>query len=232
MKKLALVSGEYPELAESLEQNGITPIKTLFDSRLPDPVGFHPDMQACVLKNNIFVLKDSPLYSKLLAYGLPVKETEARPQKEYPGDVLCNGFVWRGRLVGNPKTLDAGIRKAAHDQGLEILAVRQGYASCSVAVIDDRAAVTADAGMARCLESAGFEVLRIRPGFIALPGYDTGFFGGCCGKLAPDVFAVFGRLDRHPDGGLIRGFVESRGVAVWELANCALTDVGGILVLD
>ncbi len=229
--KLALVSGESPELAENLRKKGITPIETLFDSRLPSPVGFHPDMQACLLGNEIFVLKGSPLRDKLAAYGLSVKETEALPQKEYPGDVLCNGFVWGGWLVGNPKTLDMRIQEAALEQGLQMLPVRQGYASCSVARIDDKAAITADLGMARRLESCGFEVLCIRPGFIALPGYDTGFLGGCCGKVAPDVLVVFGRLSSHPDGPTIKKFIESRGVSVWELTENVLTDVGGIMAL-
>jgi len=229
--KLALVSGEYPELAENLRQKGITPIETLFDFRLPSPVGFHPDMQVCILGDEIFVLEGGPLRDKLAAYGLSVKETEIPPQKEYPRDVLCNGFVWGGWLVANPKTLDVRIQDSAREQGLRTLPVRQGYASCSVARVDDKAAVTADLGMARCLESCGFEVLRIRPGFITLPGYDTGFFGGCCGKVAPDVLAVSGRLDSHPDGEAIRDFVESRGVSVWELTANELTDVGGILAL-
>ncbi len=229
--KLALVSGEYPELAENLRQRGITPIETLFDPRLPSPVGFHPDMQACLLRDELFVLKGSPLRDRLAAYGLCVNETEALPQKEYPRDVLCNGFVWGGWLVGNPKTLDIRIRKAALEQGLQMLPVRQGYTSCSAARIDGKAAVTADLGLARRLESCGFEVLCIRPGFIALPGYDTGFFGGCCGKVAPDVLAVSGRLSSHPDGCVIKEFIESRGVSIWELTGNVLTDVGGILPL-
>lgn len=229
--RLALVSGEFPWLAEKLSRRGITPIKTLFDPRLPGPVGYHPDMQACLLKGRVFVLKASPLRDKLSSYGLAAVETEAVPQGRYPGDVLCNGFAWGGWFVGNPKTLDVRIQKAAREYGMKMLPVRQGYASCAAARIDGGAAVTADSGMARRLESAGFEVLRIRPGHIALPGYDTGFFGGCCGKLAPNVLAVTGRLSGHPDGKMIKSFVEGRGVSIWELTDGPLLDVGGILPL-
>lgn len=229
--KLVLVSREYPEQAESLKRRGITPIKTLFDSRLPTPTAYHPDMQVCLLEKEIYVLRQSPLRDRLISWNLTIRETRLQPRKEYPGDVLCNGFVWNGWLVGNPRTLDSHIQQASVRQDLQMLAVRQGYASCSVALIDEKAAVTADEGMARQLEKHDFTVLRIRPGFIVLPGYDTGFIGGCCGKLAPDILAVSGRLDSHPDGGIIRKFVKSRGVNILELTQNALTDVGGILPL-
>lgn len=228
---VVLVSGEYPALAEVLAKWGFTPVETLFDFRLPGPVAYHPDMQACVMGREIFVLRDSPLKAKLAGYGLSVRETEKQPQKRYPGDVLCNGFVWGPWLVANPRTLDLGILEAARALGLGMLRVRQGYAGCSVARVDGNAAITADLGMAKCLERAGFRVLRIRPGFISLPGYDTGFIGGCCAKLAPDILTVSGRLDSHPDGKRMKDFVESCGVSIWEMTDMSLTDVGGILRL-
>lgn len=228
---VVLVSGEYPALAEALVKRGFTPVETLFDFRLPDPVAYHPDMQACVIGREIFVLRDSPLKDKLADYGLLVRETEKQPQKRYPGDVLCNGFAWGPWLVANPQTLDLGILKAARALGLGLLRVRQGYAGCSVARVNGNAAITADLGMAKCLEGAGFRVLRIRPGFISLPGYDTGFIGGCCAKLSPELLAVSGRLDSHPDGKRMKDFVESCGVSIWEMTDMALTDVGGILRL-
>lgn len=229
--KTALISGEYPELAERLKRLGITPVETLFDKRLPSPISYHPDMQACPLGDEIILLRDTPSRDKLAAWGLPIKETDGLPKPVYPHDVLCNGFAWNKLLVGNPKTLDAAVLGSARRQGLEILPVRQGYAACSAAVLDRMSAITADVGMAKRLELAGFETLRIRPGFIALPGYDTGFIGGCCGLLAPDLLAVSGRLDSHPDGDKIRVFVHSRRVSIVELTQGPLLDIGGIVPL-
>ena len=77
----------------------------------------------------------------------------------------------------------------------------------------------------------GFAVLLIRPGHIALPGYDTGFIGGCCGKLAPDELAFAGALSSRPDGERMREFLHSRCVAPVELREGPLVDVGGILPL-
>ena len=227
--KLALVSGEFPAIGEGLKQLGVTPVETSSDPRLPVPVAHHPDMQACLLPDGPFVLRGSPLQSKLAAYGCQASETVACPEAKYPKDVLCNGFVWGNCLVGNPHTLDTGIQRAAQLQGLEMLAVRQGYAACSVALVDATSAITADIGMAKQLESHGFSILRIRTGFIRLPGYDTGFIGGCCGKLAPGLLAVSGSIGCHPDGEAIQRFVECRGVSIIELSQGPLIDIGGIL---
>ena len=85
--------------------------------------------------------------------------------------------------------------------------------------------------MFQALRTKGFAVLLIRPGHIALPGYDTGFIGGCCGKLAPDKLAFAGALSSHPDGERMREFLHSRCVAPVELRESPLVDVGGILPL-
>ena len=64
-----------------------------------------------------------------------------------------------------------------------------------------------------------------------MPGYDTGFIGGCSGKLAPDKMAFAGQLSSHPDGELIRAFILDCGISVTELKKGPLLDVGGILPL-
>ena len=74
-------------------------------------------------------------------------------------------------------------------------------------------------------------MLLIQPGHIQLPGYDTGFLGGCCGKLAADKLAFTGQLDLHPDGQRIQSFLEQRGVTAVELTTGPLIDVGGIVPL-
>lgn len=230
--KLVLVSGEYPFLADRLKKQGIEVITTEPDRRLPGPVRFHPDMQACLLsKECMFVLSGSPLKGKLNSWGISALETSAEPACGYPGDVLCNAFVLGGFLVGNSRYIDSEIREAAKKAGLKELAVRQGYASCSAAVVNERSAITADEGIAAALEGQGLDVLRIRQGFIKLPGYDTGLIGGCCGLLAPDILGVTGRLSSHPDGLRIRGFLKARGISVFELNDGELLDIGGIVPL-
>lgn len=229
--RLVLVSGEYPELTESLGRLGIETVVTAPDNRLPPPVQWHPDMQACVIGSGITVLNGSALLSSLERYGISAGETFSMPEPAYPKDVLCNFLSWGRWALGNSKTVDKTIVQAADSCGAAWINVRQGYAACATALVNEQSAVTADIGIAEKLEQHGMRVLRISSGGIALPGYQYGFIGGCCGKLAPDLMAFSGRLDSHPDGGLIRRFLSERGVRVIEVLNGRLLDVGGMIAL-
>lgn len=229
---VALVSGEYPWLGRALEERGIAAVTTMNDRRLPRPVGYHPDLQVCPFSfEHMFVLQGSPLRAPLEALGFTVEETNSPPGDVYPGDALCGGFLWEGRLVGNSKSLDRNILAKAVKAGFAPLHMRQGYGACSVALVDKESAITGDPGMYRALTAEGFHVLQIHPGEIQLPGYAAGFIGGCCGKLAPDVLAFTGALSSHRDGRRIREFLHRRGVCPLELRQGPLLDVGGIVPL-
>lgn len=193
--KLVLISGEYPAFAQKLREMQIDTIETERDSRLPPPVAFHPDMQACILSKEImFVLRGSPLVQKLSGYGIYPKETEREPGNVYPADVLCNAFVWNKFFFGNLPALDGRLRRASKQLSYKEIFVRQGYAACSVALVNEKAAITSDRGIAKALRQFGADVLEIQPGHIELPGYSTGFIGGCCGKLSPGLMAFSGSL--------------------------------------
>lgn len=232
MAELVLVSGEYPVLIERLHELGVETVQTLPDLRLPKPTAFHPDMQACILDGEtIFVLRNSSLRKELRRWGIAVRETESQPGERYPQDVVCNAFVLNGRLIALLKGVDPAVLGYSQRIGLAVLPVKQGYASCSTMIVDTRSIVTSDPGIAQEMKSKGFQVLEIRPGYIELPGYDHGFLGGSCGLLGPDLMAVSGKLDLHPDGARIREFLQARGIFILELTDERLFDIGGILPL-
>lgn len=228
---LAIVSGEYPFISESLEKLGVHTISTDADSRLPAPVRFHPDMQCCPLKETLFVFRSGSLKEKLIAIGAPVEETHCEPRGCYPGDVICNALFVDPFLIGNIHFLDSAILKTAERLKLKKLPVRQGYAACSVAFVDKTSAITADPGIAEALTQKGFTVLQIRPGYISLPGYEYGFIGGCCGLLSPNMLAFTGKLLSHPDGQAMLDFIRPKGITVVELSSNSLLDIGGIIPL-
>ena len=229
---LVLASGEYLWLYHALCREGVQSLQTARDIRLPQPVGFHPDLQVCPLpKKQMFVLKGNGLLDRLQGTGLHLQETNQVPGSLYPKDVLCEGLAWGSWLIGNPKGMDPSIQQAAQQLGCKILPVRQGYCACSVALVDHRSCITADPGLERALTKTGFDVLLIEAGFIQLPGYDTGFIGGCCGKLTPDKLAFTGSLRNHPSGTRIQTFLREHGVTPLELCQGPLIDVGGIIPL-
>lgn len=229
--RLVLASGEYPELAKSLQKLGIKTVATSADTRLPAPIQWHPDMQACTIGDRMIVLKNSFLSEKLKKYVFGVEETFDVPRQSYPKDVLCNVLTWGKWALGNDNTADKAVILAAKSFGAVWLNVKQGYAACATALVDEQSVITADMGIANKLERNGMQVLKISAGAIRLPGYSYGFIGGCCGKLAPDLIAFAGSLDNHPDSRKIRNFLASRGVRALELMDGELLDAGGFIAL-
>lgn len=228
-RQIILVSGEYPQLGIALRQLGFETIETKKDARLPKPIQWHPDMQASVLDGRVFTLKGGELPELLKQREIPFEETDALPESCYPKDVLCNVLAWEGYVLGNPKTVDQKLLRAA--EGRTWISVRQGYAACSTALVDEQSAITADMGIAAQLERCGMKVLRIQAGHIRLPGYSYGFIGGCCGKLSADVMAFVGSLERHPDAKQIQEFLDCRHVSALSLTDGELLDVGGMFRL-
>lgn len=230
--KRVLVSGEYPELSLALESMGIIPLATEPDTRLPPPVAWHPDMQACALDGKLFVLRDGPLNRTLRQYHWDFCLTSQKPGNRYPADAICNVLSWGQFVMGNPRVADGSIQQAAKAAARKWISVKQGYTACSAAMVDEHAAITADPGVAAQLERHGIEILCIVPGHISLPGYSTGLFGGCCGKIAPDAMAFAGQLESHPNGREIRDFLWAHGVRAVELIKGRLLDIGGLLALS
>lgn len=227
--RLAIASGEYPQLAKALAQLGVASLLTREDTRLPGPVSWHPDMQFCAIDERLVAAKATP--SLAVVKDFSCIETERIPGSAYPQDVLCNVLSWGCWAMGNRRYADEAVLRVVEQAGLRWISVRQGYAACSTALVDAASAITADRGVAAALQAIGVEVLLLEPGGIVLPGYPYGFIGGCCGKLAPDLMAFTGRLASHPQGEQVRAFLKARGVYAVELLDNELLDVGGMIPL-
>lgn len=228
--RLMVLSGEYPDLSQKLKQFKIQTVLTQPAPGLPAPVAFHADMQLCPIDSEtLFVLKGSRLKEELHLYGITTTETGERAAPIYPADVRCNTLVLRGFLLGHFRGVDRALAAAATLRGLERLETRQGYAACSVCLVNNTSVITADRGIAVRLKQKGFDVLKIRPGHICLPGYDTGFIGGCCGLIDKNRMVFTGKLSTHPDGLRIREYLAKRNVLAIELSEQPLLDIGGML---
>ena len=94
--------------------------------------------------------------------------------------------------------------------------------------MDDKRIITSDKHIK---DIWGKKALLVTPGSINLLGYKTGFIGGVSGSHNDKVFFT-GSLKKHPDGALMREFIEKRGKKVVELSGGKLYDVGTILFFD
>ncbi len=129
----------------------------------------------------------------------------------------------------------AGALKDAVDGCVVIEGSNFDSADLSASANLDGAAGCADSadldGAAGCADSAAvLKVLLIEPEHIELPGYNTGFIGGCSGLDRKHGELIFnGGLDSHPDGGRIRAFAKACGVKVKDFPGRPLVDIGSIV---
>ncbi len=210
-----------------LKELGLEPICLPPFGKIAAPVEAHPDMLVYRQGNALLVPAEYLDANRRLfsALGCDVYGTDAPFCAKYPGDVRLNALSVGHTVYGLARGICREIRQGAH----RFVAVRQGYTRCSAAVVAERAVITADTGLAEALEKDGVDVLLIRPGHILLPGYDTGFIGGCGGLIRPGLYGFFGRIDLHPEYGRMARFAEAHGTGLISLQDGALTDWGGLV---
>ncbi len=180
-------------------------------STVAEPIRNHPDLVYCRLKEDAIFLGD-----------------EQRLTPEYPGDIIYNGFSTGKYFIHDLKHTDEQLLKAVDELGLIPVNVKQGYACCSIVPVDEDSIITADRGIAKAAEAAGIIVLTVEAGHVELPGYDTGFLGGCSGRVGDEI--IFnGDLSAHPDFGAIKEFIGMRGLKLKYFEEYPLRDIGSII---
>ncbi|WP_283607502.1 DUF6873 family GME fold protein [Faecalispora anaeroviscerum] len=220
-----------PEVTAALQSRGIRMIAPPINEDLPEPINRHADLQCVHLKGKswLVVRSETELQQRLKEEGAEVQLTEWRLGQEYPADIRLNALLLHKQMFGKLEELDPALQKACDFAGVHKFPVRQGYTNCSVAIVSEKAIITADSGIAQAAERHGIRVLKISAGNIRLPGYEYGFIGGCCGLISQSILVFTGALNLHPDGLQIRRFVEAQKKQVLELTQNSLIDMGGIL---
>ena len=219
-----------PELAQSLGAQGIEVI-WLPDNEDVDPrLAGHADLSVFVTDGHVMVAKGvySTIVNLLTNIEYAVIEAEREQGPEYPNDVgLCVCATGKYTIY-DPKTVDPAVVPLL---GGKLVPVKQGYARCVAAVVDDHSIITADAGVSRAAKNAGMDVLNIAPGHIELKGYDHGFIGGASFKIDNNTVAFTGRLTGHPDEGRIYDFLAGHGQKALILTDRPIFDIGGAIAL-
>ena len=147
----------------------------------------------------------------------------------YPSDCLYNAACTGRFFIHKLSVTAPELLNAARAAGMTLIDVPQGYAKCSICVVDEAAVITYDRGIAKaCGAHPHLSVLLISPGHVVLPGFDTGFIGGTSGRIG-DTIVFNGDLSGHPDFDRIREFIESRGLSLRYFPEYPLTDIGSII---
>ena len=218
-------------LAPELRKYGVELIPMPACGFVRKPLEGHADL--CIMhvgENRFVVVKNMKsqlqrIIIRLRASGAHVFETEKELGAEYPLDTILNHCVIGSTVIANTKYADSVVMDFFDNR----IHVNQGYAKCSVCVVDEESVITSDAGIAGELSAKGYNVLQIRPGNVDLPGFDTGFIGGAAFKLAEDIIAFCGSIDAHPDRGAIFDFLSSRRIKPVFLTNRPVFDIGSAI---
>ena len=204
------------ELITWLGAHGYVAVPVASAPNITTPIASHADIQMCRLGCR----DDSPVFS--------AKATDLTSLgSDYPSDVPFNAACTGKYFIHNIKYTNPELLAAAKDAEMTIVDVKQGYAKCSVVVVDEDSIITYDVGLAAACEHAGLSVLLVSPGHVQLEGYNTGFIGGASGRI--DGTIIFcGDITGHPDYSRIRDFIESRGLKI-KYFDFPLTDIGSIV---
>lgn len=222
-----------PELLCSLSRRGYDIFPLPRDPSLPADVSFHTDLLVFILEDVLLVRRDYYRHAKreidaiCQRAGLILRLSEATADSEYPRDCGLCAAVSGKSIICRQRSADPTLLSLAQEKGYSVVNVPQGYAKCSCAVLPDGAVITSDAGIAKALRNTGADVLLISPGHVRLPGYDYGFIGGASG-VSGNTLYFCGRLEDHPDHGLIMDFAGKHSTQTVSLSGTPLFDVGSL----
>ncbi len=217
-------------LADSLKKRDISIIIVPDNRNLQPGISGHADMSVLHCGASDYVCaKGMPLFVNFLTNrGINVFEAQKEQSPDYPLDIGLNACVIGEYVIHNEKYTDSKAKELLYKR-FKPVNVNQGYSKCSVCVLSRSAVITSDTGIHKAAVMHGIEALLISPGFIELPGYNTGFIGGACGKLDADTIAFTGKLNNHPDKDRIENYISKLGLKIVYLTDRPCFDIGSIL---
>lgn len=230
-----IIGAKYAHLLEeSLKMCGITPLFVPDNPNVDERLSGHADLSVFHAGGEEIwlapYLRESGFAARLTAMGAQVHIADIAQSAAYPHDAQMNIAALGGAFIYNPKaSYTPVVEHLANVRGMRGAPVRQGYAKCSVLVVDERSIITQDAGIAHAARGIGLDVMEIIPGYVALDGFEYGFLGGAGFKPAADIMAFTGTLAAHPDRARILAFLAARGVNAVYLTGLPVFDIGSAI---
>lgn len=177
-------------------------------------------------------LRESLFAKQLSNLGFGVDYPEIQQSAVYPGDAQLNACICGRYAILNPSVVSDSVVEKLTNNGLNLIACRQGYAKCSVCVVDEGSIITADRRIEGLARAAGLDVLLIEPGFIALDGFPYGFIGGTAFKISRSKLAFTGTMKLHKSEHKILSFLERHQVEPVYLTDQVIFDIGSAVPIS
>lgn len=236
MAKKVIIGEKYSHLLkEPLEKLGLDPM-FIPDNGFVDPrLSGHADLSVLHLGGNQLwlapYLRGSDFSSRLSTMGLALHYPDILQSAVYPGDAQMNVCICGKFAICSVSVVPKEIVDLLTTSGLKIINCRQGYAKCSVCVVDAGSIITADRGIEAAARKAGLETLMIEPSYIALDGFPHGFIGGSAFKISRSKLAFTGVLDGHKNKNQILSFLDRHQVEPIYLTEMPIFDIGSAIPL-
>lgn len=216
------------ETIKELNRLGYTVYKTTAVDSLYNEVKGHADMQIHFVNSKAICAPEAYEHYKDFNFDDIMLIKGSKPLKStYPDDVFYNVCNIGKFVISRPLCTAIEISSEYHSLKKDFLNARQGYAKCSICVVNDNSAITADKGMYKLLKDNKINVLLIKDTNVYLYNM-KGFIGGASG-LINDTLYFNGNIKTHPDYENIKSFCENVGVDIYSLNNGPLTDIGTIM---
>lgn len=232
---LAIIDYRMPRaMEERMNSMGVECIRTVRCRELHEAVDGHPDMLMMHMGGNRILLAPN-IYEEMAPMlqkkGFAVTKGATWLVRNYPGNIAYNVLRLGNLVFHNIKYTDPELLKAFENEHLKLINVRQGYAKCSVCILDSNTIITSDRKLSETAIANGVESLLIEPGGIELKGFDYGFIGGSSGLLGFNLIAFSGNTESLKNAGEIAFFITSKGFSKVDLLKEKMVDYGSIIPL-
>lgn len=154
----------------------------------------------------------------------------------YPRDISFNACNIGDKIIHNFKYTDQKILDVIDKLNYEKININQGYANCSIAVIDENSVITADKSIEKVLLENGIDVLKLDEvndiKLLNNNGYSTmsGFIGGTLSRVRDNII-VTGDITNFKEYKKIMEYIKSRNLDIIDFKGYELIDYGGIITI-
>ncbi|MBZ2175596.1 hypothetical protein K8M07_10150 [Schnuerera sp. xch1] len=222
------------EMFNTLQKLNLKVVPTIQCKEVSESISYHPDIVLHPINHNTVIVAPNVFdyyKEKLFGMGIKIIKGETKLTEEYPSDIAYNIARVHNFAIHNFKYTDEKLKYYLKKENLEFIHVEQGYTKCSIAIISNKAIITADYPIYRKLTKLGIDSLLIEPGYIKLEGYPYGFIGGTCGNISKESIVFSGKLIEHPDRFKIIKFLKKYKKDIIYLSNDIIRDIGSLISL-
>lgn len=234
MKKIIIDERMRKIEKEKLYELGYELIEIKRSTNVYYEISSHVDIFTCKIGKKIIV--EPTQYMNMPKISAIIKGSEEIREK-YPHDIKYNVCTIGKKSFHNFEYTDLKIKDELIRQGYEMINTTQGYTNCSIAVIDDNSAIVTDRGLYKILQKHNIDVLYLEyePDIklLNLDEYSNryGFIGGAISRVE-DKIIVFGDLNKIDAEGIIRKFIEQKGLEIIDFEELDVIDYGGIVEIN